>query len=211
MWFPKQKKHLRQRLTVKWNASPKRLNYDVHNVFGFYMSWIAIFIIITGLIMSYDWMKESTYWIATGGKIPVKEARVTSVFPDDTTTISNNIEQSIQSIIASYKELDNYFLRYAIDSTDCYQLTLNTKAGFFYNRHDYYDIDQYTGKVLKKDLWENKNNGDKLLEANLNIHTGIILGFPGKIIAFFASLISTSLPVTGFLIWRGRKKKNKKT
>ena len=32
-------------------------------------------------------------------------------------------------------------------------------------------------------------------------------GITGKIIAFFASLIAASLPVTGFLIWRGRHKK----
>ncbi|MEO7990252.1 MAG: PepSY-associated TM helix domain-containing protein [Chryseolinea sp.] len=32
---------------------------------------------------------------------------------------------------------------------------------------------------------------------------------PGKILAFFASLIAASLPVTGFYIWWGRRNKNK--
>jgi len=31
---------------------------------------------------------------------------------------------------------------------------------------------------------------------------------PGKILAFCASLIAASLPVTGFYIWWGRRKKN---
>jgi uncharacterized iron-regulated membrane protein len=44
---------------------------------------------------------------------------------------------------------------------------------------------------------------------NYDIHTGAILGLPGKFLAFFASLIAASLPVTGFMIWMGRKKKKK--
>jgi uncharacterized iron-regulated membrane protein len=44
---------------------------------------------------------------------------------------------------------------------------------------------------------------------NYDIHVGSILGLPGKFLAFFASLIGATLPVTGFIIWwvKGRKKK----
>jgi uncharacterized iron-regulated membrane protein len=43
-----------------------------------------------------------------------------------------------------------------------------------------------------------------------DIHTGAILGLPGKLLAFLAALIAASLPVTGFLMWRSRGKKNSK-
>ena len=210
LWYPKRKKHLKQRLTIKWGASPKRLNYDLHNVLGFYMSWAAIFIILSGLILSYDWISNSVYWVATAGKKPVKQERVVSALPGNAIQPNDNVEKSLLSIISAYKNMDNYYLVYAIKETDYYQLTLNSRDGYFYNRHDYYAIDQHTGEILKKELWENKNNGDRLLEANLNIHIGAILGFPGKVLAFFASLISASLPVTGFLIWKGRRNKRKK-
>ena len=42
---------------------------------------------------------------------------------------------------------------------------------------------------------------------NYDIHVGAIGGILGKIIAFIASLVIASLPLTGFLIWWGRKKK----
>jgi uncharacterized iron-regulated membrane protein len=46
---------------------------------------------------------------------------------------------------------------------------------------------------------------------NYDIHVGQILGLTGKIIAFLASLICASLPITGFIIWWGkRNKKGKK-
>ncbi|MBZ4044583.1 PepSY domain-containing protein [Flavobacterium hibisci] len=45
---------------------------------------------------------------------------------------------------------------------------------------------------------------------NYDLHVGSILGFPGKVLAFIASLVSASLLVTGFLIWWGRKNKKAK-
>lgn len=45
---------------------------------------------------------------------------------------------------------------------------------------------------------------------NYDLHVGSILGLPGKILAFFGALIGASLPVTGFLVWWGKRKKKKK-
>jgi len=47
------------------------------------------------------------------------------------------------------------------------------------------------------------------MRMNYDIHTGAIIGLPGKILAFFGSLIVASLPITGFYIWLGRKQKDK--
>jgi len=47
-----------------------------------------------------------------------------------------------------------------------------------------------------------------------DIHTGAILGLPGKLLAFFVSLICASLPVTGFIIClkkKGNQKKQKQS
>ncbi len=210
LWYPRQKKDLKQRVTIKWGASPKRINYDLHNVLGFYMSWAAIFIALTGLVMAYDWVDKSIYWIATAGERPAKQSKIISDISNKATSFPHKAEQTLIQLLSKYNDLDNYYIEYATDSTGCHKLTVNTKEGFFYNRHDFYAVDQYTGEVLKTDLWKDKNNGERLQEANLNIHIGAILGLPGKVLAFFASLISASLPVTGFLIWRGRKKKKKK-
>ena len=56
---------------------------------------------------------------------------------------------------------------------------------------------------------ENASVADKLMRANYDIHTGAIIGIAGKILMFCASLIASSLPVTGFYIWLGRRKKKK--
>lgn len=211
LWYPKRRKNLKQRLAIKWGASPKRLNYDLHNVLGFYMSWASIFIALTGLIMAYQWMDKAVYWLATGGEHQLQQASAKSKLTNRNFNFATEVDKKITVILAKYNDVDNYYIEYPRDSVDCYKIRVNTNRGFFYNRNDFYAVDQYSGEIVATDLWEEKNKGDKLQSANLNIHIGAILGTTGKIIAFLASLVCASLPVTGFLIWRGRNNKKKKT
>src|SRR5690606_19731633 len=82
--------------------------------------------------------------------------------------------------------------------------------GQFYNSISYH-FDQYSLKELTGDheVYDKPYNegefGAKLRRMNYDIHVGSILGFPGKLLAFLSSLIGASLPITGFLIWWGRK------
>jgi uncharacterized iron-regulated membrane protein len=70
--------------------------------------------------------------------------------------------------------------------------------------------DQHTEALLAFKSFEQMNNGERINAMNYDLHVGSIAGLPGKILAFCASLIAASLPVTGFLIWLGRKKKAQK-
>ncbi|RZK16187.1 MAG: PepSY domain-containing protein, partial [Hymenobacter sp.] len=78
----------------------------------------------------------------------------------------------------------------------------------------YYHRDEYrfhprTGQLLLAQPHAGKSAGKKLADMNYDLHTGLILGLGGKVIAFIISLISASLPITGFLVWRGRHNRKK--
>ena len=71
-------------------------------------------------------------------------------------------------------------------------------------------LDRHTLKEIKRPSYysasyKESNAGLKLRRINYDLHVGRILGLPGKIIAFLASIIGASLPVTGFIIWYNRK------
>ena len=68
-------------------------------------------------------------------------------------------------------------------------------------------FDENSGELLHKHDPKDKNFGEKVIAANYDIHVGAILGLPTKIIGFIVSLIIASMPVTGFMIWWGRRKK----
>lgn len=80
-----------------------------------------------------------------------------------------------------------------------------------YSERNILTFDKYSGKLLANKPHHNLNTAEKYSNANYDIHTGSYFGIIGKIIWFIAGLTCTSLPVTGFLVWWGkRKKKGKK-
>jgi uncharacterized iron-regulated membrane protein len=86
--------------------------------------------------------------------------------------------------------------------------------GQTYWKADYRYFDQYTLEEIEvTHLYGKLSNttvADKIARMNYDIHVGAIAGLAGKILVFCASMIVASLPVTGFLIWRNRKKKQQK-
>lgn len=206
LWMPASRKGYKQRFTIKWGASPKRLNYDLHNVLGFYISWIAIFVAITGLVMSYKWVENSIAWIAD-----TAFANTSVIQSSENQLSKGTFDATYQHIVSKYPDALEFYVVYPSEKSPNYQVTCKTKKGKGYNRHDIYEISPADGQIVSGNLWVNKKSSEKIAAANYNIHVGAIFGLPGKILAFFASLIAASLPVTGFLVWKGRKKQFKRT
>jgi uncharacterized iron-regulated membrane protein len=214
LWWPKNKAARKQRFSIKWTAKWRRKNYDLHNVFGFYMTWIAIFIAITGLVFGFQWFAKSFYWVTSGGETMVEHKHPVS---DTTKTVSlaNMNDYLWQEHRKDIKEKESLGIYFANLSTDPVEVVVNHRPGTYYNS-DFYHYDQYTGKELPATgsyagKFKDAAVADKIVRMNYDIHVGAVLGLPGKILAFFASLIAASLPVTGFYIWWGRRKKSKKT
>jgi uncharacterized iron-regulated membrane protein len=218
MWWPKnlRKANVDKSFKVKWKASFKRVNYDLHNVLGFYMLIGALIIAITGLYFGFKWVPKTIYWVASGGK-KMPERRAT-VFSDTTNipaqTALYSPEDSVWSNLnREYKNNGSLLITFAQKQSDAISTTHNPEKGTFYKSHVRY-FDRYTMKEIKVNTtyskpYEEGSGADKLARMNFDIHVGAIGGFAGKCIAFLISLISGSLPITGFIIWWGKRKKGK--
>jgi uncharacterized iron-regulated membrane protein len=206
LWWPKNKRSIKSRISFEWKKTTrwKRKNYDLHNVPGFYSLFILLIIALTGLVWSFEWFDHSVQWVANGGSKPAKQKALLS----DTTKTSTVLP--IDIIYADLAAINPDALVFNINLPDKAKGAVNASA-----RHEVhanyqvirYQFDQYTGRRLGTTTFAQKSGGEKLRAMNYDIHTGSILGLPGKFLAFFASLISASLPITGFLIWYARKNK----
>lgn len=211
LWWPRNKAARKQRFTIRWNATWKRKNYDLHNVLGFYATWIAIFIAVTGLVMGFQWFAGSVYWVSSGGKILPENVHPVS----DTLLAKKNTVNACDKIWLELSrqtnENESVGIYFPVTDTDPLEAVINHRPGTYYNA-DYFHYDQYSGKELPASgvyagTFKEASLANKISRMNYDIHVGAILGLSGKVLAFFASLIAASLPVTGFLLWRGRKKK----
>lgn len=211
LWWPKNKAARKQRFSIKWNAKWRRVNYDLHNVLGFYISWVAIFIAITGLIWGFQWVSKSVYWVSSGGKQAVDFYEPVSKSPKMASAIA--IEDRLyEKMKTLYPVVETIEVHFPENDTAAVSGAANPDAGTYW-KTDYRYFDQNTLEEIPVThmfgRFSDMKTADKIARMNYDIHVGAILGLPGKILAFFASLLAASLPVTGFLLWWGRKNKSK--
>lgn len=203
LWKPKNKSAARQRFWFRWKSTTKwrRKNYDLHNIPGFYLAAFMLIIGLTGMVFAFSWFDNSIQWLANAGKT---YPRQTAVFSD---TSGNQNPSPIDAVFSSvsrkHPNAEGYHIYFPVSKQGVFNVLIRNVPVYNQVIEQY---DQYTGQLLKAHYFQDKNPGEKLRGLNYEIHTGSILGLPGKILAFFASLVATTLPVTGFLIWRGRRK-----
>lgn len=210
LWWPKNRAAAKQRFTIKLNARWRRVNYDMHNVLGFYMAWVIIFIALSGLVMGFQWFAGSVYWITSGGK---KQVAFYEAQSDTTLKAAQNLSAIDQVWNKTRAHLPGFTgsidVHIPENNKAAIEVAINPDT-YTYWKTDYVYYDQYTLKEIpvkhSYGKFKKASAADKLARMNYDIHVGAIVGLPGKIMAFCASLIAASMPVTGFIIWWGRRK-----
>lgn len=210
LWWPKNKNVAKKRCKIDFRAKWKRLNYDLHQVLGFYVFAVALLIAITGLVWSFDWWENGIYRLL-GGSRP--DFSIPNPPPQQ-----NKEENSKDPIDVIWEDLSrrrndhrDIFLSRDVASEKITGI-LYYNDGSIWAASDLYAYSTRDGQMYRTRLQGEKTLGMKWRNSNYDIHVGKIAGLPGMFVAFFASLICASLPITGFLVWYGRKfKKKKKT
>ena len=225
LWLPKRIRNLKQSLTVKWNARFQRLNYDLHNTLGFYTFLLLFFIAITGLYVTYPWVKNILI-VSLGGE-SISSINAENKGSDDAFAglLSDMIQKqnekkeeqkvkiSLDEIlkkaddILPYKavttiELPNKenprFVVSKINNTHFLGMMLPDEVTFDKN-----------GELKTKDLFLDKPLNEQFTALVKPLHTGEIMGLPSIILYFIVCLIGCSLPITGIVIWWHRLQKQK--
>jgi uncharacterized iron-regulated membrane protein len=214
LWWPKNKAARQQRFSVKWQAPWRRRNYDLHAVAGFYVTGIAALLALTGLVWGFQWFARSVYWASSGGKSLPAYYEPASVLPSETDPARTPVIDQLWFQTNVSRPADEVVeVHFPETATASIAITTNPDAATFWQNDTRY-YDQYSRKELPVShvfgrFDTSTSVANKIARLNYDVHVGAIMGLPGKVIAFLASLISASLPVTGFLIWWGRRKKNK--
>ncbi|WP_316747486.1 PepSY-associated TM helix domain-containing protein [Pedobacter gandavensis] len=210
IWFPQRVKSWRQGLKVKWSGSWKRTNHDLHNSLGFYACIFLFLMGITGPQWSFPWYREAlrktlgTY--QPEGFEPPKDPVSTVVAGAAPLNLSDYLKKADAAL--PYK--GDYSISLAKDSASAITVMKNRTGFFAPAAGDKILLDQYTGSVLKTEVFSDKPFNERVSGSIKALHLGDVYGMFTKIIYFLACLIATSLPVTGTLIWLNKLKKKRK-
>lgn len=200
LWWPKSRTHLKNSLKIKFTGNWKRINYDLHNSLGFYAVGFLLIMSLTGLFWSFEWYRNigslvlQTKVFDRGGE-PAQVASATAKLP---------LHQLLEDFSVPGKKMVMLPPRENLAVT-----VLVVREGLLtVNSTDKYEMDPYSGKVLKHDKYSDKTFGQKIASLIKPLHTGEFMGTFSKIIYFISCLIGTSLPITGFFIWFNKRRKN---
>ncbi|MBF4463617.1 PepSY domain-containing protein [Flavobacterium sp. LC2016-12] len=211
LWWPKKwnKSTKKQSFSIKTNASFKRLNYDLHNVPGFYNLLPALFITITGLIIVNKTLNKTTHKIFDG--MPRAYAEIRDLKPEyDSTKTFAPISPIVQKLFSTDKTVEQVKLSVAAkDSiTSLFAVAAEDIGLKGIQNGKTFSINRYTGQEIEIPV--KVMNGLNIDDTTMNLHIGFWAGWIGKILTLAVGLVCMFLPVTGFLIWYGRRNKKKK-
>lgn len=211
LWWPK-KANRRQRLKFAWKEGTrwKRKNFDLHAIAGFYVLSLAFVLAFTGSVMAYDWFYYGVYKAAGGERTP-RFIVPDNLHPLSLDTANPPIDRLVGLLQEQNPDAHSFEVHYpATDSSSIY-VEITYREGVYYSS-DYRFFDQSTLEEVETPSiygrYADASFADKLMRMNYDIHVGAIGGLAGKIIAFLASALVATLPLSGFLLWHGRHYKN---
>ncbi len=220
MWFPKKRKHLKKSLSLRLSAGPFRINYDLHKVLGFYSSWLLLFIAITGLYVSFTWMKNAMI-VGLGGESIIISDENTTLQDKLAASFSSSLMEIASDTIQEELSVETVFLRAESQLEKPGIMTISLPSETISSVHishwsqdhplDLYTVDRLefsaNGHLLKMLRFEDLPLHEQFKVLAKPLHTGEVMGVIGISIYFFVSLIGCSLPITGFVIWYKRSRK----
>lgn len=208
LWWPKRWKNAGQNFKIRWNARWRRKNYEWHRTTGFYMVLPAIVVALTGLSFSYEWVHDSFFYLGNIGNGETLERAVPSFEKNDKITANVALDHAMSQTRDLAPASGMYFVWDQGEGLPIMTGAYPESHAFDHQSNFFFDPE--SGKLLASQYYEDKSPGLKFQEMSYGLHTGQLLDLPGKIAAFTASLFVAALPVSGFLIWYGRRNKKKR-
>jgi uncharacterized iron-regulated membrane protein len=212
LWWPRKKRRLKDGLVLKPNASFKRRNYDLHNVFGFYFSIPLTIAAVTGVYFAFPKQTQTVVNTITNTAEPSPDPKsLKSAYRTDLPAM--NIYQALDLMDNRYA---NYHKRYLILPKDSvgyvyFSYTNDTVLSYGAQYRPAVYLDQYTAGVLYEYDPVKAPLGHRISKNWFApLHFGEVGGLVTRVIWFLLGLVPAMLWITGIIMWRGKSRKNKK-
>jgi uncharacterized iron-regulated membrane protein len=217
LWFPpnllvwKSAKGRASRLLITFRKGSKRGIYDWHNVGGFYAFFVLLVIALTGLSISFiqvnnvegQIFNQIDRWSAsTTTTLPTPEF----IIDQHTSSANNAIDSAFFWVKHHFNHKGSYAVILPEDSED-YILIRSWKETTKTATNDYFYFEQNPLRLDEVEWAKHSTWQARIDKINYDLHTGSFFGGVGRWIFFLVALFGSTLPLTGFLIWKNKQYK----
>ncbi|AFY31692.1 PepSY domain-containing protein [Calothrix sp. PCC 7507] len=186
---------------IKWQAHPKRVNFDIHKVFGIITAVFLGLIAFTGFCWNfYDFTKPAIYAVTSTPNLPEPISKpVTGKPPLGLAEILQKADAALPGAVTTY-------ITFPSKPEDAFAIYKKQPQ----ESNDYGDsavyLDQFSGAVLRLQNGLSLPLGDRVLNSFTPLHYGTFWGLPTRILYVFVGLAPLILSVTGWVMWSYRRR-----
>jgi uncharacterized iron-regulated membrane protein len=200
LWWPA------KRVTILWSGSSRRFWFDVHNVAGISSLGFLLALTITGAVIGFEHTVVPMLYKMTGstpsrmpGPPPPPPPGSQPITPDHAVEIARAALPGAAPFMINVPKPGEV---YRISARYPEDLTPGGRSRIM--------IDAYGGRVLWAEGSRSAPAGTRMVIANRAIHTGDLLGMPGKTLMSLASLMVVVQAWSGLVMWLRRESKKRK-
>ena len=195
IWFPRNRKSLKRRLTIKTNAGSFRFWYDLHVAGGFYAAFFLLAMALTGLTWSFPWYRTAFYSLL-GGE-PTKSVRWKAPEVDETTDYLQWDKV--------FAEMERRYPAYTVINLQHGSISVSDTRYGNTGATDRFTFNVADGNIIKEELYENSSAYSKLRGWVWAFHSGQWGGMTTRILSCMAAILGVVFVVTGYYFWLKKK------
>lgn len=194
LWWP------RKIFSVKTGASGRRINFDLHNVFGLYASAAFLFIALTGMMIAFERWTDPMFMRLNAAAVPP--------LAKESTVIDGAPPKSVEALAsAAHAALPGAFLKgltIPAGGKNVIVAMMKYPEDRTPGGRSRVALDQYSGAALTVINTRTAPAGTKLVNLKRSAHTGDIFGATTRGLYFLTCLMLAGQVVTGLFIWLKR-------
>ncbi len=205
LWFPKKWRwqYVRPAIWFRGGIDGRARDWNWHNTVGFWSAIPLFFIVLTGVIMSYQWANNLLYRL-TGTEAPPPQQRADSgqgAARRPRPGAPVQLFQPLDSLLTAARQQNPAWrsISFRLPSGNDRVVSFNVDSGTGGQPQKRLQVtlDRATGRTVRTEGFGTYNAGRKLRTIARFLHTGEVLGIGGQSVAALASLGGA------FLVWTG--------
>lgn len=227
IWWPRNRKALKNRLKICCNRGLKRFWYDLHVAGGMYALILLLAMALTGLTWSFSWYRSGFYTVfgvettrrSNEQKTPQEKEKGEKKGKRNGKGSGNAAEARLHRVRKTTCQWPAVYdrLTQANPGYERIQLTDGNASVAFgglgnQRASDRYEFDARSGEITKETRYADADKSGKIRGWIYTVHVGSWGGMLTRILTFLAALLGASLPLTGYYLWIARliRKKQRK-
>ena len=193
LWWP-----IKQ-VRIRGNWRSRRFLFDLHNSVGVFSFLVLTLLAVTGTVIGFEdqlapliQKVTSSAQPQTSYSIPEQTPGAQPITPEQAVTIART---QIPGAVPYRVQMPKYGSRY--------QVALESPSDGIGSGRNVVALDPF-GNLLSVARSGDLSTGERILGINQALHTGVILGMPGRVAVALASAMVVLQIFSGLLLWRHR-------